>query len=51
VDAEAVPLCDHQQLGIKEPSLIANRGQQVMRDLGTDGLEAALRITKARVQD
>ena len=51
VDAESVPLCDHQQLGVEEPSLVADRGQQVSRDLGTDGLEAALRIAKARVQD
>ena len=29
VDAEAVPLCDHEQLGVEEPSLIADRGQQV----------------------
>src|SRR6202163_2949636 len=50
VNPQAGTLCDDEQLGVEEPSLIANRWHQVVRDPGAHRLESTLCIPKAGVQ-
>ena len=45
VDAESVVLGEHEQLGVEEPAVVLDRGQEPAGDVGAHGLEATLRIT------
>ena len=50
VNTHAGTLCHNEELGVEEPSLITNRGQQLERNLRPYGFESTLRIAKLRVQ-
>ena len=50
VDAQAVALGQHEQLGVEEPALVLDSRQQLARDVGADRLEAALRVGEAGAQ-
>ena len=47
VDAQAVALGEQQQLGVEEPAVVVDRGDQSLRDVAPHGLEAALRVVHA----
>jgi hypothetical protein len=51
VGAQTSALGQHQQRGVEEPTLIDNGPQQALRDLGANGLEAALRVAEAGAQE
>src|SRR5581483_3000216 len=40
-------LCSHQELGVEKPRVISDQGQEVLRHVGADRLESALRIGEA----
>ena len=48
VDAHALALREHEQLGVEEPALVAHGRQQPARRVGADRLEAALGVREAR---
>src|ERR1700676_925514 len=50
LNAQASTLRDDEQLGVEEPSLVANHGHEIARDLRAHRLESALGIAKAGVQ-
>ena len=50
VDTQAAALGEHQQFGVEEPAGVRDMRQQPLGDVGADGLEAALRVGKARGQ-
>ena len=48
VDAQAVALREEQQLGVEEPAVVLDRGQESPRDARPHRLEPALRVAHAR---
>ena len=50
VDPQARALGEHQQLGVEEPAGVLDQRQQPARDVGADGLEAALGVGEAGLQ-
>ena len=51
VDAQPAPLGEHEQLGVEEPAVVADIGEQAGEHVPADRLEAALRVGEARAQD
>ena len=51
MDAQAPALGADEQFGVEEPLVVADLAQQLAREIGAHGLEAALRIAEARPQD
>ena len=47
VDAQAVVLGQQEQLGVEEPPVVLDLGQQPPGHVGADRLEAALRVAEA----
>ena len=50
VDAHALALREHEQLGVEEPPLVAHARQQLPGGVGADRLEPALRVGEAGAQ-
>ena len=50
MDAQPGAFRDHQQLGVEEPAGVVDQRQQLARDVGAHGLEAALRIGEPRTE-
>ena len=48
MDPEAVALGEEEQLGVEEPTVVADRRQELLRDVGAHGLEPALRVADPR---
>ena len=47
VDAQAVSLGDHEELGVEEPALVLDERQQDGHEVAPDGLEPALGVAEA----
>ncbi len=50
VDAQAAPLGEDEQLGVEEPGVVADVGEEAVERVAADGLEAALRVGEAGAQ-
>ena len=50
VDPQAGALGQHQHLGVEEPAGVLDQRQEPLRDVGADGLEAALRVGESGLQ-
>ena len=50
VDPQPAALGEHEQLGVEEPAVVADLGEQVVEHVAADGLEAALGVGEARPQ-
>ena len=44
VDAQPRPLGEHEQLGVEEPRVVLDEGEQYRSKVGAQGLEAALGV-------
>ena len=50
VDPQPAALGEHEQLGVEEPAVVADVGEQAVERVAADRLEAALRVGEARAQ-